>query len=284
MSWTCEMVAGEWVSKLDLPDSNRNYYILTDGKEAFLLGSVNSLLTNTTPVGFINGTLYAVRVEEAKVPYRNVTVSINGEPHNFTLFKDVTVTEVYRFDDGCIERVSRCVVTEYSNGTVTKSCEGREINASHIRLPHKGLKGTPVELKGGTLTFTLGERRYALQLPGSINASSANFTAFRARNGVVIVSETPVRLPAGSGIEDAPLIFVPKNGVASPLKISMSLGPLVCKPPGTQTTNSVGLRETHSPPSGSTGRTKTPSGAGNKVCGPGLLVLLGALPLLRRLN
>ncbi|NJE62054.1 hypothetical protein [Thermococcus sp. 21S7] len=269
VSWTCEMVAGEWVGRPSLPDSNRDYYILTDGKDAFLLGSVNSLLTNTTPAGFINGTLYVLRTEEAEEPFRNVTVSINGEPHNFTLFKHVTITEVYRFRGGCFEMVSRCTVTSYPNGTLTRACEGKRVNASAFGLPGVPLRGSPVRFEDGKLRFALGGKDCVLLPPAGANASRVNFTAFKAARGPVIVNMGQVVLPAGSRIEDAPLIFVPEDGRASPIGISRDFSRLLCGSPQTGGTNPSTASKT-------TSKEKS-------ICGPGLVVLASvALLLLRR--
>lgn len=268
VSGTCEMVAGEWVSRPDLPNSNRDYYILTDGKDAFLLGSVNSLLTNTTPAGFINGTLYVLRTEEAEEPFRNVTVSLNGEPHNFTLFRHITVTEVYRFRGGCFEMVSRCTVTSYPNGTLTRACEGKRVNASAFGLPGVSLRGSPIRFGDGKLRFALGGKDYVLLLPAGVNISHVNFTAFKAAQGPVVVNMGQVVLPAGSGIKNAPLIFVPREGKASPIRISRDFSRLLCENPQIGSTTSLSTLKT-------TQKEKS-------ICGPGLMVIIALLPLLLR--
>ena len=265
VSWTCEMVAGEWVSKPNLPDSNVDYYILTDGKEAFLLGSVNPLLTNATPVSFINGTLYVLRTKETEEPFQNVTVSVNGEPHNFTLFKHVTTEETYHFNGWCFNVVSRCTITAYPNGNITRECRGEPVNASAFELPRTPLQGEPVIFEEGKLRFTLDGKDYTLLPPAGFNASSANFTAFKAAQGPVIVNMEQVVLPAGVGIEETHLIFVPEGGKASPIRISQDFSRLLCKSPQTGDANSSTPQVTPEEKS---------------ICGPGLIVLVSTLFLL----
>ncbi|QDA31021.1 hypothetical protein FH039_04585 [Thermococcus indicus] len=177
-SYTCEMIAGEWESRLDFANSLQEYYVLTDGERAFLLGGYGPSLMNTTPVGMINGTFYVLRVEKSTEPYKNLTVAIDGEPKNFTLIKNVTVREIYRFEGNCLEKVSECTITAYPNGTVTKRCNGAQLNVWAFKLPSTQTHGSYVEARDGKGNIHFGGKglhRHASREYKRLKAQSNGF-------------------------------------------------------------------------------------------------------------
>ncbi|WP_206206166.1 hypothetical protein [Thermococcus indicus] len=263
MSYTCEMIAGEWENRVDTANS---YLILTDGSKAFLIGGSGPPLDWTMPAGFLNGTLYAARISKSKEPYKNVTVTINGEPYNFTLLKNVTVREIYRLGGSCFEKVSECTVTAYPNGTVIKRCNGAQLNVSAFKLPSTQTHGSYVEVRDGRLAFTLEGKDYTATPPGDINASRLSLRAFKAKRGVVLINRKVVQLPAGEGLDEAPLLFRIENGTVSRLEVFPDFSELVCGKPVVSETNATA--ELHKPAT-----------HGRKICGPALLVLLATLAL-----
>ncbi|WP_457742927.1 hypothetical protein [Thermococcus sp.] len=88
LSYTCVMIVGEWTPVLvGVPDE---YYLLTGGNKIILLGGTDP--SRETFVGFVNETLYVLTVINSRVPYQNVTITIESEPHNFTLLKTPYIT------------------------------------------------------------------------------------------------------------------------------------------------------------------------------------------------
>ncbi|NJE06367.1 hypothetical protein E3E36_09460 [Thermococcus sp. M36] len=270
-SYVCGMIAGEWESRLDFANSLQEYYVLTDGERAFLLGGYGPSLMNTTPVGMINGTFYVLKVEKSKEPYKNVTLTIDGEPKNFTLIKNVTVRETYRFEGNCLEKVSECTITAYPNGTVTKRCNGAQLNVSAFKLPSTQTYGSYVEAREGRIAFNFEGKDYTATLPGDINASMLRLTAFKAKRGIVLINREVVQLPAGEGLDEAPLLSRIENGTVSLLEVPPDFSELVCEKPVVSATNATA--ELHKPAT-----------HGRKICGTAFLVLLAtsALAVRRR--
>jgi hypothetical protein len=119
-SYACEMIAGEWTPVLvGIPDE---YYLLTDGNKTIFLGGTG--IGQGISVGFMNGELCVLTVTIRHVPYQNVTITVEGRPHNFTLLKNVTVRTLYRFNGTCLENVSTCRIVSYPNGTKINTCRG----------------------------------------------------------------------------------------------------------------------------------------------------------------
>jgi len=232
-SWTCEMIAGEWTPVLvDVPDK---YYILTDGSEAILLGC--TCIGQGIFVGFVNGTLYVLTVNKTHVPYQNITITIEGEPHNFTLLKNVTVKTLYRFNGTCLDNISACKIISYPNGTKTNTCRGLIWNSSEFKLPKKSLKGVPVRVQNGTVEIF--GRDYTLILPEGINASTLKLEAFEVKHSMVLINTGVIRVPAGMSIDEIPLIFKKvKNGTVCPLGL-LNMKKLICVGSGTNTTQST---------------------------------------------
>ncbi|NJE03795.1 hypothetical protein [Thermococcus sp. MV11] len=102
-SYACAMIAGEWTPvPVGIPDE---YYLLTDGNKTILLGGTG--IGQGIFVGFMNGTLYVLTVTSTRVPYQNVTITIEGRHHNFTLLKNVTVKTLCRFNGTCWKTFQR---------------------------------------------------------------------------------------------------------------------------------------------------------------------------------
>jgi len=258
-SWTCEMIAGEWTPRLTCAPNE--YYILTDGNKTILLGGTD--LSRGTLVGFMNETIYVLIVTTAHVSYRNVTITIEGVPHNFTLLKNVTMKMLYRFNGVCLENVSTCRIVSYPNGTKTNTCNGSVWNVSGYKIPGSSLIGVPVKIENGAVHFTLG-RRYSLALPEGVNASVLKLEAFEAKHGVVLVNMRTIRVPAGENIKNIPILFVTDNKTVHLPKFT-SLEEFICAKCGTNTTNSAIDNKDKKP-----------------ICGPGFTGLLALVPLIIR--
>ncbi|ASJ10045.1 hypothetical protein A3L12_01410 [Thermococcus sp. P6] len=257
VDWTCEIIAAEMTPRLDLPNSNRDYYILTDGRTAYLLGSYNDLLVDNPPVGFVDGRLHVIQNSTRKEPFRNLTVTINGEARNLTLLRSVTVSREYEFEGGCFRETASCRRVEYPNGTTERNCTGK-IDASLLKPPSKYENGSPTVVSGEEVLFFLGGREYRIKIPEGINASTLNLTAFKAKNGLVLVNRKLLSLPAGTGLDKAPLLFTVRNGTLVMLPVEGDFRELVCN------------------------GTATSSGNGRGICGPGVIVLLLISPLIIR--
>ncbi|WP_231833689.1 hypothetical protein [Pyrococcus horikoshii] len=229
------MIAGEWVERVDTVNS---YLILTDGRRAFLVGGFGPPLDWTMPAGFLNDTLYAVRISTYRETYKNVTLTINGKPRSFPLIRNIRVEEVYRFKDDCFELVSKCIDITYPNGTSLKNC-----NDTLIKLfepPTSKLHGSRIR-----------EKRFMTRL-GVVNSS---LTAFKAKNRVVLVNESVITVPISMSIRDVPLIFGIENGTIVKLPIE-PLQKITCNKTRTGT--------------------NTPSTSSNltQICGPGFVLVL----------
>jgi len=254
-SYTCEMIAGEWMPRP--PCAVDEYYILTDGSKAVLLGGTD--IGRETFLGFVNGTLYVLTVNRAHVPYKNVTITIEGVPHNFTLLKNVTVKALYRFNGVCFENVSTCRIVSYPNGTKIDTCNGSVWNVSNYKIPGGSLIGVPVRIENGTVHFRLG-RSHPLALPEGVNTSVLKLEAFKAKHGVILVNMRVIKVPAGEGVEDIPILFVADNKTVRSPKF-MDLGKFVCAKGGANNTSS-------------TASSVVDNRGKKSICGPGFMVIL----------
>ncbi|AAL81012.1 hypothetical protein PFDSM3638_04440 [Pyrococcus furiosus DSM 3638] len=231
-SYICEMIAGEWVERVDTVNS---YLILTDGRKAFLVGGFGPPLDWTMPAGFLNDTLYAVRISTYRETYKNVTFTVNGKSRSFPLMRNVRVEKIYRFKDDCFELVSKCIDITYPNGTSLKNC-----NDTLIKL----LEPPTSKVHGRSL--------------GVVNSS---LTAFKAKNGVVLVNESVITVSISMSIRDVPLIFGIENGTIVKLPIE-PLQKITCNKTRTGT--------------------NIPSTSSNltKICGSGFVLVLLLLSLM----
>ncbi|NJE01794.1 hypothetical protein [Thermococcus sp. JdF3] len=276
-SYTCEMIAGEWVNRVDTANS---YLILTDGRRAFLIGGSGPPLDWTMPAGFLDGTFYAVRISTYKEQYKNIAVTINGEPRNITFTRNVRVEEIYRFNGTCFEPVSKCSFISYPNGTSLKTCNGTLVNVSPFKLPRWNVHGSPVMVEGRNLTFSLDGNQQIARLPEGMNPSLFALTAFGAKNGVVLINKRVLRLPAGTTIRDAPILFGIENETIVEIRIQQDFNEMVCNYNLSETEDIVGQVDTKAFPVRGTTTSRE-----NGICGPGLLVLLSvAGPALKKLQ
>ena len=262
-SYTCEMIAGEWMPRPSCAVDE--YYILTDGSKAVFLGGTD--IGRETFPGFGNGTLYVLTVNRAHVPYKNVTITIEGVPHNFTLLKNVTVKTLYRFNGACFENVSACKIVSYPNGTKINICKGSVWNVSNYKIPGGSLTGVPVRIENGTVHFRL-RRSYSLAFPEGVNASVLKLEAFKAKHGVVLVNMGVIKVLAGEGVEDIPVIFVADNKTARSPKF-MDLEKFVCAKGGANTTSS-------------TANSVVDNRSKKSICGPGFMVILTITAIVRK--
>lgn len=256
------MIAGEWENRVANFDS---YLILTDGEKAFLIDGSGSPLDWTMSAGFLNGTLYAIRISRSRKPYKNITLTINDKPKNFTLTRNVNMKEVYRFTGDCFEPILKCVLIQYPNGTTTKTCNGTPVNASLFKPPVGSIPGSPATLNGRNLTFSFNGQKYTFRLPGNMNASQLSLTVLEARNGIILVNNHVVRLPAGATIEDVPVLFKIENRTIAPIRTQTDFRGVVCNNSGSES-----------------GGSNTQSKASSRICGPGIILLAATVPILLR--
>lgn len=83
--WICEEIAGEETLRRNMPDGKYDLYYLFNGSDLLFLGKSNPLLGEPAVVAKINGTFYILKRKQTIVPYKNVTITINGETKNLTL-------------------------------------------------------------------------------------------------------------------------------------------------------------------------------------------------------
>ncbi len=259
-SYTCEIIAGEWMPRPPCAPPDE-YYLLTDGNKTILVGGIDP--STETFVGFVNETLYVLTLTNARIPYKNVTIAIDGVPHNFMLFKNVTVKTLYRFNGICLDNVSTCRIVSYSNGTKINTCDGFLWNASSLSLPNVSLTGVPVEAKDGRLYFTVGMKNYTVIFPTGINISNLKLSAFMAKNGIVLINTGVIKVPAGTTLEEIPILFLIKDGTAQSAKI-LKLEESTCK--------SMNINTSESPYKSAT------ASSNNKktICGAGMVVIIAA--------
>ncbi|WP_457741387.1 hypothetical protein [Thermococcus sp.] len=165
-----------------------------------------------------------------------MTITIEGEPHNFTLLKNVTVKTLYRFNGTCLENVSTCRIVSYLNGTKINTCREFIWNASVFKLPQKSLKGVPVRVRNRTVSLS-GEN-YTLILPEWVNASTLKLEAFEAGHGVVLINTGVIHVSAGVSINEIPLLFKVENRTARPLGL-LTIKKLICASAGASTTKAA---------------------------------------------
>ncbi|WP_148882876.1 hypothetical protein [Thermococcus aciditolerans] len=280
-SYACEMIAGEWTPVLvGIPDE---YYLLTDGNKTILLGGTG--IGQGIFVGFMNETFYVLIVTSTHAPYRNVTITIEGRPHNFTLIKNVTVKTLYLFNGTCLENASTCRIVSYPNGTKTNTCKGFIWNASAFKPPRGFLTGAPVRIENGTIHFTL-RKHYTLTLPEWVNTSNLNLEAFAAEHGVVLINMGVIHVPVGVSIDGVPLLFTVENGTVRSLSV-LGLEKLACAETSVNTTKSTGGNLTANstdtpltPPIITTPSQPTASNDKKNICGPAFIILATTTGLL----
>lgn len=252
IGWTCEVIAGELTSKPDLPDSSRDYFILTDGRKAYLLGGYNSLLVDNPPVGFLNGKLHVIQQSRRKESFKKVTLTVNGEPRNFTLIRSVTIAKEYSFNGDCFVETANCTTIKYPNGTVERACKGR-VNTPLLKPPLGKERGIPAVIEGGELRFALDGKDYRVKLPGRFNSSLLNLTVFKAKGGLVLVNWKQMMLPPGTGIDEVSLLFTVRNGSLFKLGVKQNFSELTCN------------------------RTMASPGNEKGICGPGFMLLVSLI-------
>ncbi|NJE00495.1 hypothetical protein [Thermococcus sp. JdF3] len=283
-SYACEMIAGEWTPVLvGIPDE---YYLLTDGNKTILLGGTG--IGQRISVGFMSGTLYVLTVTSTRVPYQNITITVEGRPHNFTLLKNVIVKTLYRFNGTCLENVSTCRIVSYPNGTKINTCRGFIWNASAFKPPNVSLAGSPVRIENGRLHFTLRRKSYTLALPEGVNASNLKLEAFMAKRGAVLINTGVIQVPVGVSIDEVPLLFTVENKTVRPPSV-LSLEKFVCEKASVNTTKSAGENVTanstdtpHTPPIKTTPSHPTSTKENSKICGPAFIILATTTGLLLR--
>jgi len=145
--WICETIAGEQTLRRNMPDGEYDLYYLFNGSDLLFLGKSNPLIGEPSIVVDVNGTFYVLQKSEEIVPYRNITLFINGEVRSLTITAKKVELKVYRFN-GCASLVWNCTKVELQNGTVTSACEENSISLHFFAesLP-KNLPGIRGELQ-----------------------------------------------------------------------------------------------------------------------------------------
>jgi hypothetical protein len=121
-----------------------------------------------------------------------------------------------------------------------------------------------VRIENGTVHFRLGGS-YSLALPEGVNASVLKLEAFKAKHGVVLVNMGVIKVLAGEGVEDIPVLFVADNKtVRSPEFVDLEK--FVCAKGGANTTSS-------------TANSVVENMSKKSICGPGFMVILTVIAI-----
>ncbi|WP_209478229.1 hypothetical protein [Thermococcus stetteri] len=197
--WICERVAGEETLRRNMPDGEYDLYYLFNGSDLLFLGKSNPLLDEPSVVAEINGTFYILQRKQMVVPYKNVTMTINGETKNLTLTAKKTEMRVYRFD-GCASLIWNCTRLEFQNGTERTKCNRTEILSYFANTPQKSPSGVKGVIENGFIVFRLANLTYGIPVTEFDGYVSGFFG-----NKTLNVLSTLYALPVGKGI----LIYYP---------------------------------------------------------------------------
>jgi len=215
--WICERVAGEQTLRRNMPDGEYNLYYLFNGSKLLFLGKSNPLLGEPPIVTEINGTFYILQRKQMVVPYKNVTVTINGETRNITFTAKKIEMRVYRFD-GCASLIWNCTILEFQNGTERTKCNRTEILSYFTSTPQKRPPGVRGVIENGFIVFRLSNLTYRIPVTefdryvsgffGSktLNVLSA-FHALPVGEGILIYYPRNVKVNGSIFISELPLMF-----------------------------------------------------------------------------
>ncbi|USS40185.1 hypothetical protein NF865_07575 [Thermococcus aggregans] len=274
--WICETIAGEQTLRRNMPDGEYNLYYLFNGSNLLFLGKSNPLLGEPLIVTDINGTIYILQKSEEVVPYRNVTLVINGEARNLTITAKRVELKVYRFD-GCASLVWNCTKVELQNGTIISPCEGNILTYFFTKSFPRNLSGIKGELRNGFLTFAnssynIPVAEFEKYFKFSNDRTLETISAMRALplgKGLLIYYPGEVKRRMGSFLSELPLVFYYGGGNLRHLEMS------------TEMQDVPECRE-HSQQNLSLNETSQTESTGGRICGIGTLLLLIILPLVWR--
>lgn len=215
--WICERVAGEQTLRRNVPDGEYNLYYLFNGSNLLFLGKSNPLLGESPIVTEINGTFYILQRKQVVVPYKNITVTINGETRNITLTAKKTEMRVYRFD-GCASLIWNCTILEFQNGTERAECNGTEILSYFTNTPQKRPSGVRGVIENGFMVFRLSNSTYKIPVTefdryvsGFFGSKTLNvlstFRALPVGKGLLIYYPRDVKVNGSVFISELPLMF-----------------------------------------------------------------------------
>ncbi|HIP75261.1 MAG TPA: hypothetical protein EYH13_03815 [Thermococcus paralvinellae] len=215
--WICERVAGEQTLRRNMPDGEYNLYYLFNGSKLLFLGKSNPLLGEPPIVTEINGTFYILQRKQMVVPYKNVTVTINGETRNITFTAKKIEMRVYRFD-GYASLIWNCTILEFQNGAERTKCNRTEILSYFTSTPQKRPPGVRGVIENGFIVFRLSNLTYRIPVTefdryvsgffGSktLNVLSA-FHALPVGEGILIYYPRNVKVNGSIFISELPLMF-----------------------------------------------------------------------------
>ena len=243
--WVCEMIAGEQTLRRDLPDGEYDLYYLFNGSNLLFLGRSNPLLGEPSITAEINGTLYILQHKEELVPYKNITLTINGEVRNLTITAKKTETKLYRFDE-CASLVWNCTRLELQNGTVISNCKGNPVlNYFFTGNPTRSLPGIRGKLQDGYIMFVnstyripMAEfKKYFSSFPkDKIPKVFSTLHALPFDGGILIYYPGEIKVKMGSFLSELPFVFFYDGENLRRLYMSMDMQELpVCKSNSTLT-------------------------------------------------
>ncbi|AEH24545.1 hypothetical protein PYCH_08600 [Pyrococcus yayanosii CH1] len=181
------------------------------------LGRSNPLLGEPSVVTEINGTFYILQRKQRVVPYKTVTMAVNGEAKNFTFTAKKTEMRVYRFD-GCASLIWNCTILEFQNGTERTKCNRTEILSYFANTPQKSPSGVKGVIENGFIVFRLANLTYGIlvtefeeYVSGFFGNKTLNVLstlhALPVSEGILIYYPGDVKVNDGSSASELPLLF-----------------------------------------------------------------------------
>ncbi|WP_225807189.1 MULTISPECIES: hypothetical protein [Thermococcus] len=264
--WICERVAGEETLRRNMPYGEYDLYYLFNGSNLLFLGRSNLLLGEPSIMAEINGTFYILQRREEIIPYKNITLIINGEARNFTITAQKTETRVYRFE-GCADLAWNCTRVELQNGTVVSNCTESPVLDYFFAENRRSLEGIRGEIHDGFVTFPNSnykipvfefERHFSDFFEGKeLSKALSALYALPVDGGILIYYPGEIRAEKGSFLSELPLVFFYDGENLRHLDMSTDMQELPeCNPSQAQTEKNK-----------------------KEICGIGTLLLLMIMPL-----
>lgn len=281
--WICEMIAGEQMLRRNMPDGEYHLYYLFNGSNLLFLGRSNPLLGEPSIVAEINGTFYILQRREEIIPYKNITLIINGEARKLTITAKKVETRIYRFE-GCADLVWNCTRVELQNGTIISNCKENSIlNYFFTRNTERSLEGIRGKLQGSFLAFANStykipvsefERYFSSFLENNeLSKALSTLYALPVDEGILIYYPGEIRAEKGSFLSELPLVFFYDGENLRHLDMSKDMQELSeCNPNQTDTLSMEKSRNR------STNLNQTETSK-KEICGIGTLLLLMIMPL-----
>ncbi|WP_457751631.1 hypothetical protein [Thermococcus sp.] len=215
--WVCEQIAGEGRLRRNNPDGDYNLFYLFNGSDLIFLGKNNPFLGEPSVIARVNGSFYIMQRTQLIVPYKNVTLTVNGEVRNFTITAEKTEMKVYRFD-GCASLIWNCTRLEFQNGTEMLKCNESQILSYFSENPQRNLPGVRGRIEDGLIVFRLTSFTYKIPVISFneyLSSLSENKTpkilstlkALPLDRGILIYYPGNIEVKIGSSLSDLPLLF-----------------------------------------------------------------------------